>query len=113
MAIPADNNSDIFALALADAYTPTASASLYVGANAAWDKDNSVEFSGTNPDYSDWDVASPAGIAMDHDGSFYIAALRRYNITEYAWDLDDPFVLKYVRVIDIFATCLGTYSGCG
>ncbi len=102
----ANHNLNIFALALTNQNVPAAHASWYAN---EWDKDKSVEFLGTSPDYS----GGLAGVAMDHSGTFYAAAANSYNISEYSWNSDDPFTLTYVGVIDIFDPCLGEHAGCG
>ena len=106
------NSSDagsLFALALMDNYDAEAKAALYAG--GAWTRDQAVELAGHTANVT-LATSSLAGAALDHAGTFYVAARSAWAIFEYAWDLDDPFVLTYVRDIMIDDPCLYSWDGC-
>ena len=103
----------LFALAFVNNYyDPEVKASLYDGAADSWMRDRTGAFDGYTANAS-LSEEILAGVALDHGGAFYAAALREWVIFEYAWSLDDPFTLTYVSDIWIDDPCLRAYGGCG
>ncbi|RYP39341.1 hypothetical protein DL767_002252 [Monosporascus sp. MG133] len=81
------------------------------------ERDRQIEFGGARNSSADHYLTytlEAAAIAMDHDGSSYVAVAGGWQIARYAWDpAVDPFALEPASEIDISETCLLKGYSCG
>ncbi|RYP52675.1 hypothetical protein DL768_002231 [Monosporascus sp. mg162] len=97
--------ADMFAFAIGGENRMVGVASWYNGTAGEWaERDRQVAFGGTSNSSADDSWANrleAVAIAMDYDGSFYVAVVG-WAITRHVWDPEvDPFALEPAEVIDI------------